>query len=356
LILDWGIVGGFLSGALAGGAARYGRLCTMSAIEDALIARDRRGMKSWGLALAVAIVATQVLAFAGWLDLSRSLYTGGQVHVLGAMLGGAIFGLGMTLVGTCSFGLIVRAGGGDLRAVVSALVVGIFAFAMTAGALASLRHPLLGVGVLDVSAFGGASMDRMLAQAFGPMVAHMFVTALAGILVLAVVVDKRLRRRPRLIVGSIAVGLSITLGWFVTSQAVNAMTLDRPESLSFVAPVGRALLQFMMEPFRNVGFGVAAMCGALMASYGVARLRREVRWEAFDDAREMRRHMFGAMLMGLGGVLAQGCTIGQGLSAASTLSISAPLFLIGVLVGAKIGLRHLIEGRSIWQLGRVPRA
>jgi uncharacterized protein len=351
LILDWAIIGGFLAGAVAGAAARFGRLCTMSAIEDALVGGDRRGMKAWGLAIASAIAATHTLTLLGWIDLDRSLYTGTQFHALGAILGGGIFGLGMTLVGTCSFGLIVRAGGGDLRALMSALVVGIFAFAATAGALAPLRTPLLALGIIDLSALGGVSLDRMIEHAFGANPARAFVPALVCVLVVIALADKRLRNRPRLITGSIAIGLSIALGWLVTSQAVNAMTLDRPESLSFVAPVGRALLQFMMEPFRNVGFGVAAMFGALVASYGVAHLRREVRWEAFDDALEMRRHLFGAMLMGLGGVLAQGCTVGQGLSAASTLSISAPLFLIGVLIGAKLGLRHLIEGHAVWRLG-----
>ena len=129
------------------------------------------------------------------------------------------------------------------------------------------------------------------------------------------------------------------------------LALDRPESLSFVAPVGRALLQLMMEPFRNAGFGVSAAVGAWGASLAIALLRREFRWEAFDDAIEMRRHLLGAALMGIGGVLAQGCTIGQGLTAASTLAVSAPIFVLGVLVGAKFGLKYLIEGRAMWRLG-----
>ena len=130
------------------------------------------------------------------------------------------------------------------------------------------------------------------------------------------------------------------------------MILDRPESLSFVAPVGRALLQFMVDPFRNAGFGVAASVSAFSASFAVALWRREFRWEAFDDALEMRRHLFGATLMGIGGVLAHGCTIGQGLTAASTLALSAPIFIIAVLAGAKVGLTYLIEGRAMWRLGR----
>ena len=347
LNLDWAIVGGLFAGALAGAAARYGRMCTMSAIEDALIGRDYRGAKAWGLALAISIAATQMLATIGWVDLGRNPYASPQVHVFGALLGGAIFGLGMSLAGTCSFGLLVRAGGGDLRALIAALIVGVFAFALTAGALAPLRAPLLAVGTIDLDTYGGASLRGMFRHQFGETASRLMVAGICAALVATAFGDRRLRKRPRLLIGAGLIGLAVTFGWVVTSRAVDALLLDRPESLSFVAPVGRLLLQFMIEPLRNVGFGVAAACGALVASFFVAWLRGDVRWEAFDDAHEMRRHLFGAALMGIGGVLAQGCTIGQGLSAASTLAVSAPVFMIGVLFGAKLGLHHLLEGTSL---------
>ncbi len=350
--LDWAIIGGLFAGALAGAAARYGKLCTMSAMEDALVGRDYRGAKAWSLALAVAIAATQLLAVAGWIDLGRNPYASPLVHVFGALLGGAIFGLGMTLAGTCSFGLLVRAGGGDLRAVMAALIVGIFAFALTAGALAPLRAPLLALGMLDLSALGGASLRDLVAHQFGETASRLVIAGICSVLIATAFGDRRLRKRPRLLAGAGLIGLAIALGWLTTSRAVDALILVRPESLSFVAPVGRLLLQFMIEPLRNAGFGVAATCGVLVASFLVAWARGDVRWEAFDDAYEMRRHLFGAALMGMGGVLAQGCTIGQGLSAASTLAVSAPIFMIGVLFGAKLGLRHLIEGTSLWRLGR----
>jgi uncharacterized protein len=348
---DWAIVGGFLAGALAGGATRFGRLCTMSAIEDALIARDRRAAKAWGLAIASAIGFTQLFVALGWIDLSRNIYTNPQLHVLGALLGGALFGLGMSLVGTCSFGLLIRAGGGDLRALLTAFVVGICAFALTSGALAPLRTPLLSIGLVDLSSIS-TSLNPIVARLVGHTAPQLVWIGLVGGLAIMALADRRLRRRPRMLASAITLGFSITLGWFMTSQAVNALALDRPESLTFVAPVGRALLQFMMQPFRNVGFGVAAVCGTLAAAFAVAMARQDFRWEAFDDAYEMRRHLLGSSLMGVGGVLAQGCTVGQGLGAASVLSLSAPLFLFGVLVGAKLGLNHLIEGRSLWRRGR----
>jgi hypothetical protein len=354
--IDWAVAGGVLCGALAGGAARFGRLCTMSAIEDALIGRDWRGAKAWLLALVVAALTTLALDAAGLADIAQSHYAAPRLHLFGVIAGGLVFGLGMTLVGTCSFGLIVRAGAGDMRAGVSALTVGIAAFAVTAGVLAPLRERLLAVGVVDLAPYGGASLDRLAAPLLGGTGARLAVALLLAALAAAALVDARVRHRRRLVAGAVGLGLAVAAGWAVTAAAVANLTATRVESLSFVAPVGRLLLQAMMLPFRDASFGVAAVLGVAGASFAVAAWRRELRWEAFDDATEMRRHLCGAALMGVGGVLAQGCTIGQGLSAASTLALSAPLFMLALLAGARIGLKLLIEGTSLWRLGFSPRA
>lgn len=352
---DYGTIGGFLVGALAGGAARYGRLCSMSAIEDALVGGDFRGAKAWGLAVATAGLATMALVALGFVSLETSSLLGSRLHLLGALLGGAMFGLGMTLVGTCSFGLVVRAGGGDLRAVVSTMIVGTFAYAVTAGLIAPLREMLLGVGDIDVSGIGKASIESALAGIVGQTTARAAALGLFLLLAAIALLDRRLRNRPRLVASAVIVGLAVAGGWLATSLAVDAMTATRVESLSFVAPAGRALLQFMAMPFREVNFGVAAIIGAVLASLLVAAAKRELRWEAFDDAREMRRHFAGAALMGVGGVLAQGCTVGQGLTAASALALSAPPFVLGILFGAQAGLKFLIEGTALWRLGFSPR-
>lgn len=334
---------------MAGGAARYGRLCTMGAIEDLLIGRDSRGVKAWGLAIAMAIAATQIAILAGLADVSGAIYLSSRLHLIGMLAGGLLFGLGMTLVGTCSFGLIVRAGSGDLRAAISAAIVGIFAYVATSGALASVRIAVWDTGIVSLPAKRPASLTALASTAGGSALAAGLVLAIVAGLVAAALADRRLWHRPRLLGSAVLMGLAIAVGWIVTSQAVDAMTMERAESLSFVAPVGRVLLQMMIEPFRNIGFGVAALLGVLAASLAVSAARHEVRLEAFDDPLEMRRHVLGAALMGLGGVLAQGCTVGQGLSGMSVLAPSAFIFIPALLVGARIGLWHLIEGQSYWR-------
>jgi hypothetical protein len=207
------------------------------------------------------------------------------------------------------------------------------------------------IGNVDFSSVQGPMIDEMLRPLLGGFTHLAILVVLAAIAGMALL-DRRLRQRRRLVASAIAMGLSVAAAWLISSFAVDNLLMDRPEALSFVAPVGRGLGQFMMDAFRNTGFGVATAAGVVAASMAVSLLRREFRWEAFDDPLEMRRHLGGGALMAIGGVLAQGCTIGQGLSAASTLTITAPVFMVSVLLGAKLGLLHLIEGRSLWRLGR----
>ena len=108
----------------------------------------------------------------------------------------------------------------------------------------------------------------------------------------------------------------------------------------------------MGETIYQATFAVGTVFGVAAGSYLVAWGRDELRWEAFDDQREMRRHVLGALMMGLGGVLARGCTIGQGLSAASALSLTAPIAILFMIVGARIGLSYLVEGRTLSDLWR----
>jgi uncharacterized membrane protein YedE/YeeE len=259
----------------------------------------------------------------------------------------------MALVGTCSFGLLVRAGSGDLRAAMSAFVVGIAAFAFTAGVLSPVRTQISGLATIDLASHGGPLLPGLLARWLDQSqtaVAGIVVAVVTLVLIAAVVRDSKLAKRPRLLVAAIVLGCSIAAGWAVTAISIDRLEGTRLESLSFVAPAGRLLLQLISDTLRDVNFGVASVLGVVCGATAAAIIKDEVRWEAFDDVREMRRHLLGAVLMGLGGVMARGCTIGQGMSAASVLAVSAPIVMLGVMIGARIGLAVLLEGRSLWRV------
>ncbi len=333
---------GILCGLLAGGAAQYGRLCTFGAIEDALIAHDYRRARAFGLAIAVAILLAQALDGAGFVDLGQSLYAGNRLELLSLCLGAMMFGLGMSLVGTCGFGMLVRLGTGDLRALVSALVLGIAAFAITGGVLAPMRLWLDTIGVVDMAPLGGASLPDLLATAIGRTGAWAIVLALPVGLALWALMCPRTRRKWRLLTGGAALGLAVVGGWIATGVLADPFGATRLESLTFVAPIGRLILLAMGQSVASATFAIATVIGVAAGSLLVTATRDELRWEAFDDQREMRRHLTGALLMGLGGVMAGGCTIGQGISAASTLAISAPIAIVFMILGARLGLYLLI--------------
>jgi uncharacterized protein len=339
-------LGGFVCGALAGVGAQYGRFCTMGAVEDAVLGDDWRRAKAFLLAVVIAIAGCWLLMRLAGLDRTASVYGVERLDLLGAATGAILFGIGMAFAGTCGFGLLVRAGAGDLRAFVAAGVLGVIAFAATGGILATLRVSVTQLVTWDASAAGGPFVDRVLATATGYSMEWLApaVSLLGAAYVLS---DARLRRKPRLLLGATMMGSAVTLGWLTTGILADPFGSHRIESLSFVAPLGRIIVQVMTGALTDVGFAVGSVLGVMAGSCAVALRRNEIRLEAFDDVREMRRHLLGATLMGLGGVLARGCTIGQGISAASTLSLSAPLVIAGIFVGARLGLLSLVEGRSV---------
>jgi hypothetical protein len=195
---------------------------------------------------------------------------------------------------------------------------------------------------------GGKTLTGMLNSQLGMTASIACVLLLAVALIGFALTNQGLYRKPRLIVASCLMGSAIALGWVVTGVLADPFGGQRPESLTFVAPLGRLILQLVGEALTATSFAVATLFGVGAGSFVVAAARGELRWEAFDDQREMRRHLLGAMLMGIGGVLARGCTIGQGLSGTSTLSIAAPIALLSMVIGARLGLAHLIEGRPLF--------
>ncbi|MBS0268134.1 MAG: YeeE/YedE family protein [Proteobacteria bacterium] len=337
------IAGGFVCGLVAGAAARYGHLCSMGAIEDACLGGNWRGVKAWGLALASAVIATQVLIHFNTFDPSNSFYATTALDWPAALLGGLLFGIGMAMVGTCCFGLLVRLGGGDLRALITSIFVGIVAIAANSGTLSELRQHLEGVSVITLDDAKQSFAPGLLETILGANGATIVCRLLLCILFWCAAFDDKLLRRPRLMLSAMALGLAVAGGWWVTSYSYDTMDTARIESLSFVAPSGRAILQFMSDGLRDTSFGISSLFGVITGSLLVAKLRDEITWEAFDDTREMRRHLMGAALMGFGGILAKGCTIGQGLSAGSVLSLHMPIAVAGIFIGAKFGLTLLLH-------------
>jgi hypothetical protein len=142
-------------------------------------------------------------------------------------------------------------------------------------------------------------------------------------------------------------GIAVVAGWLITIMASDEFAAaPRPQSLTFVSTVGKTIYAGIFHPTGFADFGVASVLGVVIGSFVAGLINGEWRWEAFDDDREMRRHIAGAMLMGVGGILAGGCTIGQGMTAGSVLSLSWPFAIGGIVVGARLGIAILVEGST----------
>ncbi len=348
---------GFAGGMVLGGTARTMQFCTLGAIADAFLTTDHRRLRAWALAIATAILATQTLHMAGVIDIYQSIYLVPDFGWLGAILGGLLFGFGMALVGTCAYGSMVRLGGGDLKALVDFLVLGIVAYATLRGLSGMGRVYVIEPTNAQLSGIGNQGIPDVLAWLLAAdvdLVRALLVAAVVAALAVYCFKDPAFRRSWRDVAGGAIIGLLITFGWVATG-VVGADPFEPAAlaSFTFVAPVGQALVYVMTFSGATINFGIASVGGVIVGAFLASRARRDFRLEAFDDEKEMLRHLAGAAMMGFGGVLALGCTIGQGVTGLSTLSLSAPLAVGSIFIGAYFGLKYLIEGslRGVWRSG-----
>jgi len=302
---------------------------------------DYRRLRMWALALAIALVSVSLSSAMGWVDYSRSLYHSLSLNPVAWILGGILFGMGMAFCGTCGYGTLARVGGGDLRALFVFIILGISAYMAIAGPTAQLR-----VATLNHLAIGHEpAMPHTFTEMAAFLPPYVLPVAVAVALAAWAFGDASFRKSARHVTWGSAVGLAIASGWIATG-ILGADPFDPKPLVShtYSVPLGQTIIFFMTMSSSTITFGIGATLGVILGAFFGALLKREFRWEAADDAREMRRHLLGAFMMGTGGVFAGGCTIGQGLSAASLLTISAPVVMVSIWFGVWLGLTIIMEG------------
>ncbi|SHL04528.1 hypothetical protein SAMN05444414_10479 [Roseovarius marisflavi] len=332
---------GFGGGALLGLAARIGRFCTLGAIEDYLYQQSDTRLRMWVLAIGVAGILTFGLAGLGAVNLSANIYYITPWSPVITVLGGLMFGYGMSLAGNCGFGALARFGGGDLRSFVIVIVMGIAAYVMMSGPLARLR---LMATEATTPRLETDSYAQILSQVTGLPVVWAGL-ALSLLIALAALGSARFLRDRKAMFWGMIVGVAVTSGWLgSTWVATHGFSPQPIQSHTFSAPLGETILFLMTASGGGLSFGVGSVFGVLAGAFGGSLIKGHFRWEACEDPRELRRQILGAVCMGFGAVLAFGCTIGQGVSAFSVLALSAPITFVAIFIGAAIGLRQLITG------------
>lgn len=323
--------------------------CAMGAISDAVTFGDKRRLRSWMLAIAVAVLGAQALQVAGMVELGKSIYLPPLLDWLGAILGGLLFGYGMVFAGGCASKNLVRVGGGDLRALMTLLVLGVSAYAALGGLLGPVRAELTRLTAVNLAPFGftSQSLGAMLSRDFGGS-AERAGLAVGGILALGLLLfcfaDKGFRSSRLHVLAGLGVGLTVAAGWAVTGYLYDDLAVRPfvPASLTFVRPTGDSmewLMRFTAAPVP--GFGVTCVAGTLLGAFIVARATKRFRVATFADVADTRRHLFGAALMGIGGIMASGCTMGQAVTGLSTLSLGSMLAFAGILAGGVLGVKML---------------
>ena len=336
---------GLLAGTLLGYVARKNYFCTMSALEQHWYANNSHGLRTWVWAATFAIFLTQASVVSGYFDPTESFYLAPDFGWLGAIIGGLCFGFGMALVGTCGYGALVRLGGGSLKSLMAVLIIGLAALSTQRGLLAFGRTHVADQGQISFSSSGDQSIPSILSGIAGfdtsVSVSVLIILAMA----FWIFKDAEYRSNRAGILTGIIIGFFVSAGWWITSYFRSA-SFDpvQVESASFVAPISDTIMQFGIATGIGPDYGVGMVVGVVLGAALAARSADDVRWEACDDARELSRHIAGAALMGFGGVLSLGCTIGQGISAASLLAISVPVTMASILFGARMVLAWLLEG------------
>ena len=307
----------FAVGAAFGAVARWSGFCLRGAVEDVLTRREAPRARGFLLAMVVALIAVQALVLAGRLDLSKAVVLPTSLFWGGALLGGLMFGVGMVLTGGCGTRMLVLAAGGNLRSVVVFIVFGFVAYATIRGILAPARASMM------------AASSVSLARQTLPLIAGAAV--LLGALVFIV-----WRRVPaRHLVGGALIGLLVPLGYLVTAVlGGDEFEPATVESINVTRGGGDSLIYLLTWTGSKINFGIAFVAGTLVGAALFAGLRREFRLEGFERPADMLRYALGGALMGMGGVLALGCTVGNGLTGIASLAPTSFIALPAMVLAA----------------------
>ena len=347
----------FAAATVFGAVAQRTHFCTMGAIADIVNMGDWTRMRMWVLAIAVAVIGFNAMVGVGWIQASNTFYAEPKMFWLSLLVGGLMFGFGMVLASGCGSKNLVRAGAGNLKAWVVLLMLGVSAFATLKGITAELR--VATVDRVTVELASTQDLPSLLASVLGsstPVVALVMGLTL-GLALLVWVVGGPNGRSATVWLGGIGIGAMVVLMWWISGRlgyvAEHPQTLEATflatnsrhmEALSMVAPVGFALdwLLLFSDKSKLLTIGIVSMAGVVVGSAAMALASREFRWEGFGNVEDTANHLAGATLMGVGGVTAMGCTIGQGVSGVSTLSVGSLLALAAIVCGALGALRYQI--------------
>ena len=347
--------GAFLLAFVFGAVGNKTHFCTMGAVSDWVNMGHTGRLRMWLLAMAVALLGSSALHLAGVVDLSKSIYPGPNFTWLSYLVGGFLFGVGMTLGSGCGSKTLIRVGAGNLKSLVVYIFLGIAAYMTLRGLFGAFR-----VGVLEKATLT-LPQGQDLVSLTG--VHRALIAALIGGAMLAFIYASReFRSNFDYTLGGVVTGLVVVGGWYVSGhvgyvaedpntlqEAFVATNTGRMESFSFVAPFAFTLEYLMLwtDKSKLITYGIASAAGVIAGSAAYALATRSFRWEGFRDAEDTANHIVGGVLMGFGGITALGCTIGQAISGFSTLALGSIMTFLAIVAGSAATMKY-----QVWRIER----
>ncbi len=361
---------------ILGAVVNKTNFCTMGAVSDWVNMGDTGRMRAWLLAIAVAMIGVVVLEYFGKVspDTSFPPYRGAQFVWAENLLGGLMFGIGMTLASGCGNKSLIRLGGGNIKSVFVVLIIGVIAYFMTnpfPGSDKTLFSVLFlhWLRPLAITLGGHQDLGSLVAGTASAVKARLIIGGILGLAILIWVFKSADFRSNRdNILAGLVVGLVVLGAWYVTSNVMikvdgethtlvdyaqqwdffassdvgkpaNSRALSA-QSFTFINPMGQTL-GYVASGFKHelLTFGVMAVLGVIAGSLAWALLSRSFRIEWFASGKDFINHIIGAALMGFGGVLALGCTIGQGITGVSTLALGSFIALFAIIAGSAITMK-----------------
>ncbi|NOX43825.1 MAG: YeeE/YedE family protein [Gammaproteobacteria bacterium] len=366
----------FIIAIIMGAVVNKTNFCTMGAVSDLVNIGDTGRMRAWLFAMLIAIIGVMVLETTGVasVDVTRPPYRGSNFAWLEYIIGGVMFGIGMTLGSGCGNKTLIRIGGGNIKSIMVFLVIAVCAYFMLnpfpgtdktiySEVFYSWTNPL-NVSLTtqqDIGSVLGGLMDADSAS----------IRLIAGsliALILLVITLKSIDFRGSFdnVLGGSVVGLAVVGAWFVTASLVSVNQEDemfswtdytsddvwsmyedddRPrdvgvQSFTFINPIGQ-VLRYGVNGFENLylTFGVVAVFGVIIGSFLWAIISKGFRIEWFASGRDFVNHFVGGILMGIGGILALGCTIGQAVTGISTLALGSFIAFAAIVFGSALTMK-----------------
>ena len=340
-----------------GAVGQKTRFCTMGAVSDWVNMGDTGRMRSWVLAMAVALAGVVILEGTGTISLSAETfppYRSVNFSWLRYLVGGFMFGVGMTLASGCGNKTLVRIGGGNVKSLTVLVVAALSAYLMLWTPLFETAFlPWIRATSINLSQHGVPTQEvgSILAGMFGLVPTRTLNLTVSTLVALAMLVwvfkSADFRKSSDNILGGAVVGLAVAAAWYITGGPLGhawkeyaEMAADVPsrvqtQSFTFIAPMGDTV-RYLTHPTNLllINFGVVALTGVILGGFIYAAATREFRFERFITFKDLARHVIGGVLMGAGGVLAMGCTIGQAVTGVSTLAIGSILAFFAIVLGA----------------------